>query len=71
VSSAQGRSPACLAATADLLKKFAELLDPEMRPPLREDGIWLVRPDGYVACSSHEAETIADYLDGLTRSKAP
>jgi hypothetical protein len=71
VSSAQGRSPACLAATADLLKKFAELLDPEMRPPLREDGIWLVRPDGYVACSSHEVETIADYLDGLTRSKAP
>jgi len=43
------------------------VLDPEIRSPLREDGIWLARPDGYVACSSHGAKAIADYLDGLTR----
>jgi 2-polyprenyl-6-methoxyphenol hydroxylase-like FAD-dependent oxidoreductase len=38
-------------ATARLLNQFPDVLDPELRPPIRQDAIWLVRPDGYVACA--------------------
>ena len=55
------------AATADLLEKFAGLLDPDIRPPFHEGGIWLVRPDGYVACSSLYGDVIGEYLDGIMR----
>jgi 2-polyprenyl-6-methoxyphenol hydroxylase-like FAD-dependent oxidoreductase len=54
-------------ATAGLMRRFEGLLDPDIRPPLRESGIWLVRPDGYVACSSHDADVVAGYLDGIVR----
>jgi 2-polyprenyl-6-methoxyphenol hydroxylase-like FAD-dependent oxidoreductase len=50
------------AAIAQLVKKFDGLLDPEIRPPLAQDGIWLVRPDGYVACAAKEPSAISDYL---------
>ena len=55
------------AGTADLIERFSVVLDPAIRPPLREDGIWLARPDGYVACSAREAGAIAEYLEGLIR----
>jgi 2-polyprenyl-6-methoxyphenol hydroxylase-like FAD-dependent oxidoreductase len=55
------------AATTDLTRRFEGLLDSDMRPPFRTGGIWLVRPDGYVACSSSDAEVIARYLDGTVR----
>jgi 2-polyprenyl-6-methoxyphenol hydroxylase-like FAD-dependent oxidoreductase len=53
------------AATADLLKRFERLLDPDVRPPFGDGGIWLVRPDGYVACSSRDADVIATYLEHI------
>jgi 2-polyprenyl-6-methoxyphenol hydroxylase-like FAD-dependent oxidoreductase len=56
-------------ATAELVKKFDGLLDPNVRSPLSENGIWLVRPDGYVACSSSDPSVIADYLHGIARPK--
>jgi 2-polyprenyl-6-methoxyphenol hydroxylase-like FAD-dependent oxidoreductase len=49
-------------AIAQLVKKFARLLDPDIRPPLVPDGIWLVRPDGYVACAANDPSAISDYL---------
>jgi hypothetical protein len=52
-------------ATAGLLTRFAELLEPDIRPPLCVGGLWLVRPDGYVACSSGNTEVIARYLDDV------
>jgi hypothetical protein len=55
------------ASTADLVRRFPELLDQNVRPPFRDDGIWLVRPDGYLACSSNDTEAIAKYLDDLLR----
>ncbi len=58
-------------ATADLIAKFAGLLDPELRPPLRDGAIWVVRPDGYVACSSGSAAEVARYLDGIVRPDIP
>ena len=51
-------------ATADLLRQFEGLLDPDIRPPT-EGGIWLVRPDGYVACSARGQDLIAKYLESL------
>ena len=54
-------------ATVELMKRFAGLLDPDFRPPLRDGGMWLVRPDGYVACSSRDATAVGAYLDGLVR----
>ncbi len=54
-------------ATADLVRSFQGLLDPDIRPPFHDGGNWLVRPDGYVACSSSDVGVIARYLDGLVR----
>jgi 2-polyprenyl-6-methoxyphenol hydroxylase-like FAD-dependent oxidoreductase len=57
--------------TVELLKTFEGLLDPDIRPPFRNGGIWLVRPDGYVACSSRETDVVAGYLDGIVRPSMP
>jgi 2-polyprenyl-6-methoxyphenol hydroxylase-like FAD-dependent oxidoreductase len=55
-------------ATAELVRNYGELLDPDIRPALHAGGIWLVRPDGSVACSSRDGTAIAGYLDGLART---
>jgi hypothetical protein len=39
-------------AAQALLARFANILDPALRKPFHEDGLWLVRPDGYVAVST-------------------
>jgi 2-polyprenyl-6-methoxyphenol hydroxylase-like FAD-dependent oxidoreductase len=46
-------------ATAGLIERFSTLLDPDLRPPLRENGIWLARPDGYVACAARRGDEAA------------
>jgi 2-polyprenyl-6-methoxyphenol hydroxylase-like FAD-dependent oxidoreductase len=58
------------AATDELLGRFEGLLDPGIRPPLREGGIWLVRPDGYAACSTNDPGVVGNYLDGLVQPHA-
>jgi 2-polyprenyl-6-methoxyphenol hydroxylase-like FAD-dependent oxidoreductase len=58
-------------AVAELTKRFERLLDPDIRPPFHDGGIWLVRPDGYVACSSRDANILAGYLDGIVRPSTP
>jgi len=56
-------------ATAGLLAKFPDLIDPDVRPPLDQGSIWLVRPDGYAACvaSNDNIEVISDYLNGVVQ----
>ena len=51
-------------ATAGLIERFPALVDPVLRSPFREDGLWLVRPDGYVACAAaaDDEGVIARYL---------
>jgi 2-polyprenyl-6-methoxyphenol hydroxylase-like FAD-dependent oxidoreductase len=36
-------------AGAEVVARYHDLLEPEFRAPFAENGIWLVRPDGYVA----------------------
>jgi len=57
-------------ATADLVERFPGLLDRDVCPPFCNGGIWVVRPDGYLACSSNDAEAVADYLEGLLPARA-
>jgi len=48
-----------------LLARFPKLIDPELHVPFAAGGMWLVRPDGYAACSAKagDEKTIAEYLD--------
>jgi 2-polyprenyl-6-methoxyphenol hydroxylase-like FAD-dependent oxidoreductase len=59
-------------ATADLVAKFGDLLDPVIRPPLDPNGIWLVRPDGYAACVAAKGDVavISDYLRNVVQGRA-
>ncbi len=52
-------------AVAELVGRFSGLLDPQVRAPFEKGGIWLVRPDGYVACSGADADVVARYLNGI------
>jgi FAD binding domain len=55
---------ASTAATAGLIERFSAVLDPVLNSPIRQDGLWLVRPDGYVACAAAAGDegVIARYL---------
>jgi 2-polyprenyl-6-methoxyphenol hydroxylase-like FAD-dependent oxidoreductase len=55
-------------STADLVRRFQGLLDPDIRPAFHDGGIWLVRPDGYVACSSRDTDVVASYLNRVFRA---
>lgn len=50
---------------SELLLRFNKVLDAELCSPNRRKGNWLVRPDGYIACSSTKPEDIAQYLSDL------
>jgi hypothetical protein len=51
---------------SQLLARFNKVLDPELCSPKGSDGKWLIRPDGYIACSSTKSEDIAQYLSDLS-----
>ena len=59
--------------TRELLRRFPDLLDPEVRPPLRPGAIWLVRPDGYVAMAVTQSSwrEVTDYLGHLRADARP
>jgi 2-polyprenyl-6-methoxyphenol hydroxylase-like FAD-dependent oxidoreductase len=50
-----------------LLARYPALLDEALRAPYAAGGVWLVRPDGYVAAVAHADDTqpLADHLDTL------
>jgi 2-polyprenyl-6-methoxyphenol hydroxylase-like FAD-dependent oxidoreductase len=52
-------------AIETLLLEHSSLLESQLRAPPRSDGIWLVRPDGYVACVAPAAGAIDDYLKAM------
>jgi len=54
-------------AISQLIAHYPELIDSELRPPLNAGGVWLVRPDGYVACVTHDgdAAVLPRYLEAV------
>src|SRR5262249_38269610 len=59
-------------AVKGLAREFADLVDPVIRPPLSDGGMWLVRPDGYVGCVAAADDTgaIASYLKAIRATEA-
>ncbi len=55
-------------AAATLLARHAAVLEPDLRTPPDPKGIWLVRPDGYVAAVAEHGDPvlIEAYLNWLT-----
>jgi 2-polyprenyl-6-methoxyphenol hydroxylase-like FAD-dependent oxidoreductase len=53
------------AAITALIEQFDGLVDTTLGAPPHDGGIWLIRPDGYVACSSSDANAVDDYLQKL------
>ncbi len=53
---------------ADLLKRHGELLEPFLRVPYDAGGLWLVRPDGYVALAAPAGDwnAVSEYLDSIS-----
>jgi 2-polyprenyl-6-methoxyphenol hydroxylase-like FAD-dependent oxidoreductase len=54
-------------ALASVARQFADILEPTLRTPYDRGGLWLVRPDGYVAlrATSGDAQAVRKYLQGL------
>jgi 2-polyprenyl-6-methoxyphenol hydroxylase-like FAD-dependent oxidoreductase len=50
-----------------IAREFAPILEPTLRMPFDESGLWLVRPDGYVALRAKrgDARAVRQYLAGL------
>jgi 2-polyprenyl-6-methoxyphenol hydroxylase-like FAD-dependent oxidoreductase len=55
------------ATTDRLIAEHADLLEGAPRPPLAPGGVWLVRPDGYVAATARSGDegSLGKHLDGL------
>ena len=53
----------------EVITRYRDVLEPEIRAPFVEGGIWLVRPDGYVATAAGRGEwsEIDDYLNRVVR----
>jgi 2-polyprenyl-6-methoxyphenol hydroxylase-like FAD-dependent oxidoreductase len=56
------------ASVFEVADRFPRLVDPVIRPALAEGGVWLVRPDGYVAASARpeDHESLGDILARIT-----
>ena len=53
---------------AGLMARYSDLLETQFREPFDRSGLWLVRPDGYVALATqhNQWDEIAKYLEVLT-----
>jgi hypothetical protein len=54
-------------AHQEIVREFPEILEPSLREPFEANGLWLVRPDGYVGlrASSGDVGAVKKYLRGL------
>ena len=59
------------AGANQLIASRPDLLEPAVRPPFAPGGMWLVRPDGYVAASAKAGDEagLAKYLDAAMGSE--
>jgi 2-polyprenyl-6-methoxyphenol hydroxylase-like FAD-dependent oxidoreductase len=60
------------AAPPELLQHYKAILEPRLRSPFQAGGMWLVRPDGYVAVATRSGDwpAIQRYLQKLSKSSA-
>jgi 2-polyprenyl-6-methoxyphenol hydroxylase-like FAD-dependent oxidoreductase len=60
------------AGSASLIAKHGDLLEAETRAPFAEDGIWLARPDGYVAMTAKRGDwdKVGAYLNWIAGAAA-
>jgi len=60
-------TPAAKHGAGVLLGLYGNLLEDEVRPPFHAGGLWLLRPDGYVALATRNDgwDEIAAYLDRI------
>ncbi len=51
----------------ELHSRFGDLLESSLREPFAPEGLWVVRPDGYVALSAPSGDwpAVTAYFDGL------
>ena len=54
-------------AHENVAKEFVDILEPKLREPYDANGLWLVRPDGYVALRARSGDTgaVQNYLRWL------
>jgi 2-polyprenyl-6-methoxyphenol hydroxylase-like FAD-dependent oxidoreductase len=54
-------------AATEIVARYPGILDPNIRKPFHERGLWLVRPDGYTALATghQDWDQVAAYLDRL------
>lgn len=59
-------------APQDLLQKYSGILEPQLRRPFHDAGLWLVRPDGYVAVATHSGDwsAVRQFLDRVSGAPA-
>lgn len=52
---------------AGLLGRFSRILEPSLREPFSPDGLWIVRPDGYIGLSAKAGDwgAVSTYLDNV------
>jgi hypothetical protein len=57
--------------SATLIARHGDLLEAETRAPFADDGIWLVRPDGYVAMTARSGDwdRVGAYLDWIASGR--
>ena len=55
----------------NLVEVYKDILEQEVRAPFADGGLWLVRPDGYVALSAgrNDWDKVAAYLDQIHRGR--
>jgi 2-polyprenyl-6-methoxyphenol hydroxylase-like FAD-dependent oxidoreductase len=66
----------CADESSDLqkiLSQHADLLETALRAPFADDGVWVVRPDGYVGLVAKKGdfESVDSYLSGLSSRPLP
>jgi hypothetical protein len=54
---------------SDLIARYSHLLESELREPFDRSGLWLVRPDGYVALATRhdQWDEISQYLEAISK----
>ena len=57
------------AEAQSVIRDYASLVEPDPRTPASDSGVWLVRPDGYVAAAAH-ASDLQPVRECLTRIAA-